>query len=181
MQIQSKKNLTLSPASGTPVVGRRGSIVALDATANKTFVQADNTAGLYYQIGSSLKIESTGKPIRIRARYSVTTGNGSTQQTAHTTMFIGVKRVDIAGNYIANTFNGPTTVVEKLYNVGNIADYVGIPGHCTIDVVDPNATTLGEIYEYQFVGNFISLRGDVNTAIVTAGVSVYSFEIEEVI
>lgn len=180
MQIQNKKEITLSPTTGTPVIVRRGNIAAWNTVGNKTFNKTEADSGLYYQIGSSLKIESSGKPMRLRASFEFSAGNGSTQQQAFVTIFVGIKRVDVAGDYLVNTFESGQGWVIKVYNNGNIADYKGISSSKTINVVDRNPTVHGETYEYKLVGYMVAYEGSTDSTIVTGSVTIRNFEIEEV-
>ena len=177
MQIKNKKEITISPSGGTPVVVRKGNIAKW--SGNQATIVTNLTASNYTQIGSSLKLTSTGRPVRIRAQVTTQIYDGVTQQTGAVQGFVGVKRVDVPGNYMTDSYVYFTDILQKIFNGGNINDYVGSQQPGTLDFTDPNPTVDGQVYEYYLVVNcgfFVA----VTPSTLKEAVTVLSFELEEV-
>lgn len=181
MQIPSKKDITLSPATGTAVVVRKGNIAKWDAGASFNLTAA--TSG-YQQIGSALKLTSTGKPVRIRVDAGSQIGDGVTQQVAGAQSFIKVEKyvngVDI--RTISKAIRQVTDTLQKLYANGNINDYLGSQQCFSVNIVDEYTTDAvdGDTVEYRIFCFNQYLSASVNTTNLKHSIQVYSFEIEEV-
>lgn len=179
MQIINKKEITTSPASGTAVEVRKGNIAKWSGSAS---VNHTPTSLGPTQIGSSLKLVSTGKPIRVRADLFSQIGDLTTQQNAAAqstfTITKAVNGVDVSTVGSRQI----TDILVKLYAAGSLSDYVGTKQAISINLVDDSASSHvdGDVVEYKIGVSTGYFSYGVSNATPFHSLGVYSFEIEEV-
>lgn len=182
MQIQNKKDITLSSATGTPTVVRKGNIAKWDSAANYQITPA--TSG-YQQIGQGLKLVSTGRPVRIRLDFGTQIFDGVIQQVAAAQSDIGIDKYinGVLASTVSKSIRSVTNLLVKQYANGNINDYIGTQQAGSINIVDDSSGTPvdGDIVEYRAKCLNQYFTYSVGATNVKHDISILSFEIEEVI